>query len=82
MALKIRSGIGAVASVMSKLFHPRKPIHNKYPNRPKNHKLEDFFLVEEDVKVVQQGSDAIPVLSSPMPIFQTNNSMPSSDTSM
>ena len=41
--------------------HPSKPILNNYPNSPKNHKLEGVVLVEEDVKVMRRGSDAIPV---------------------
>ena len=60
--LTIRSVVGAVASVISKLVHPRKPIRDEYPNRKKNHKLKGVFLVEVDAKVVRQEANAILVL--------------------
>ena len=56
---KLHAGVGAVASVMSKFVHPSRPIHHKYPNRPKNHKLQGVILVEVDTKVVWRGADAI-----------------------
>ena len=56
---KLRAGVGAVASVMSKFVHPSKSIHNKYPNRPKNHKLQGVVLVEVDAKVVRRGTNEI-----------------------
>ena len=56
---KLRAGVGAVASVMSKFVHPSRSIRHKYPNRPKNHKLEGVILVEVDAKVVRRGADAI-----------------------
>ena len=56
---KIRASVGAVASVMSKFVHPSRSIRHKYPNRPKNHKLEGVILVEVDAKVVRRGADAI-----------------------
>ena len=56
---KLRSGVGAVASVMSKLFQPSKPVRDNYPNRPKNHKLQGVVLVEVDIKVVRRGANAI-----------------------
>ena len=37
---KLCSGVDAVVSVMSKFVHPSKPIFDKYPNRPNNHKLQ------------------------------------------
>ena len=61
MALKLCAGVGVVASVMSMFAHSIKPIFDKYPNQPKNQNLEGVVLVEEDVKVVRQGADAIPV---------------------
>ena len=56
---KLRSGVGAVASVMSKFVHPSRSICHKYPNRPKNHKLKGFILLEVNAKVVRRGADAI-----------------------
>ena len=56
---KLRAGVGAVASVMSKFVHPSKPIRDKYPNRPKNHKLQGVVLEEVDVKVVRWGANEI-----------------------
>ena len=47
---------------MSKFVHPRKLICDKDPNQPKNQNIEGIVLVEEDVKVVQQGANAILVL--------------------
>ena len=44
---------------MLKFVHLRKPICNKYPNWPKNHKLQRFILVEVDTKVVQWEANAI-----------------------
>ena len=58
---KLCAGVGVVVSVMSKFVHLSKPIRYKYPNRTKNHNLQGVVLVEEDVKVVRQGSNAIPV---------------------
>ena len=56
---KLCAGVGAVAPVMSKFVHPSRSIHHKYPNQPKNHKLEGVILVEVDAKVVWRGADAI-----------------------
>ena len=56
---KLRVGVGDVASVMSKLVHPSKSIRFKYPNRPKNHKLQGVILVEVEAKVVRRGANAI-----------------------
>ena len=56
---KLCAGVGAVTSVMSKFVHPGKPICDKYPNQPKNHKLQGVVLVEVDVKVVWRGANAI-----------------------
>ena len=44
---------------MSKFVHPSRSIRHKYPNRPKNHKLEGVILVEVNAKVVRRGADAI-----------------------
>ena len=59
-SLKLRAGVGSVMSVMSKFVQPRKPICDKYLNLPKNHKLQGVVLVEEDVKFMRRGADAIP----------------------
>ena len=56
---KLRAGVGAVASVMSKFIRPSRSIQHKHPNRPKNHKLEGVILVEVDAKVVRRGADEI-----------------------
>ena len=56
---KLRTGVGAVASVMSKFVHPSRSIRHKYPHRTNNHKLEGFILVEVDAKVVRRGADEI-----------------------
>ena len=61
MAPKLCAGVADVASVMSNFVRPSNPILDKYPNRSKNHKLEGVVLVEEDMKFMQKGSDAIPV---------------------
>ena len=58
-SLKLRAGVGAVASVMSKFVQPIKSIFYKYPNRLKNHKLQGVILVEVDVEVVQRGANVI-----------------------
>ena len=58
---KLRAGVGAVASVMSKYVHPSKSIRDKYPNLPKNHKLQGVVLVEVDAKFVRRGPNAIMV---------------------
>ena len=58
---KLRAGVGAVASVMSKFVHPSKPIRDKYPNWLKKHNLHRVVLVEVDTKVVQRGANAIMV---------------------
>ena len=60
-SLKLRSGVGAVALVMSNFVHPSKSIHHKYPNPPKNHKLQGVILVEVDAKVVRRGANTIMV---------------------
>ena len=60
--LKIRAGIGAIASVMSKFVHPGKQICDKYPNRPKNNNLQGVVSAEVDAKVVRQGANTILVL--------------------
>ena len=46
---------------MSKFVHPSKLIHDKYPNQPKNQKLQGIILVEVDAKVMRRGSNAIMV---------------------
>ena len=56
---KLLAGVGAVSSVMSKFVHPSRSILRKYPNRPKNHKLQGVLLVEVDAKVVRRGANAI-----------------------
>ena len=56
---KICSGVGAIASVMSKFVHLRKQICDNNPNRPKNHKLQGFVLVVVDAKVVRKGANEI-----------------------
>ena len=53
------AGVVAVVLLISKFFHPSKTIFDKYPNRPKNHKLKRVVFVEEDVKFVRQGSNEI-----------------------
>ena len=79
---KIHAGVGAVASGMSKLVHPRRSIRHNYPNRPKNHKLEGVIFVDVDAKVVQQGADAILVFVFTHSISPTKNSTLPRDTSM
>ena len=58
---KLRAGVGAVALLMPKFVQPSNPIRDNYPNRPNNHTLQRVGLVEEDVKFVRRGADAIPV---------------------
>ena len=60
---KLRAGVGAVASVMSKFVHPSRSICHKYPNRPNNHKLEGVILVKVGKKVVRRGAYAILVFA-------------------
>ena len=57
----LRAGVGAVASVISNFVHPSKSIRDKYPNRPKNHKLHGVVLVEVDAKFVRRGANEIMV---------------------
>ena len=78
---KLCSGVGDVVSVMSKFVHPRKPIFDKYPNRPKSHKLQGVVLVEVDAKVVRQGANAILVFVFTHSDFPDKNSTPPSNTS-
>jgi hypothetical protein len=61
MAPNLRAGVGAVAWVMSRFVHPSKPLRDQYPNRPKNHKLEGIILLREEDKVVQRGTEPVPV---------------------
>ena len=56
---KLRSVVGAVASVMLNFVHPSKPIRNNYPNRLNNHNLQGVVLVEVDAKVVPRGANEI-----------------------
>ena len=56
---KLRSGVGAAASVMSNSVHPINIVRNKHPNRLNKHKFQGVILVEIDVKVVRQGANAI-----------------------
>ena len=62
---KLHAGVGAVTSVMSNFVHSSRLICHKYPNRPKNHKLEGVVLLEVDAKVVRRGADAILVFVFP-----------------
>ena len=55
----LRAVVSSFASVMSKFVHPSKPIFNKYPSWPKNHKLQGVVLAEVDAKVVGQGANEI-----------------------
>ena len=80
---KIRASVGAVTSVMSNFVHLSKLIHDKYPNQPKNHKLQGVVLVEVDAKVVRQGANVILVfVFTYFDFSETINSTPPSDTSM
>ena len=79
---ELRAGVGAVASVMSKSVHPINPIRDKYPSRPKYHKLQVVVLVEVGAKVVRRVANAILFFSSTIPIFPTNNYMLPIDTYM
>ena len=52
--MKLCPRIGAVSFVVSRFVYSSKPICDRYPNRPKNHKLEWAVLVEEGEKVLRQ----------------------------
>ena len=56
---KLHAAVGAVASVRSNYIHPSKLFCDKYPNRPKNHKLQGVVLVEVDAKFMRRGANAI-----------------------
>ena len=43
-----------VVSCMSRFIHPSKPIREMYPNRPKDHKLEDLILIAESEISIQR----------------------------
>ena len=79
---KLRSGVIAVASVMSKFVHPIKSIRHKYPNGLNNHKLQWVILVEVDAKVVRRGVNAILVFVFTHFDFPDENSTPPRDISM
>ena len=51
----LRFDVGGVVSRMSMFIHPRKPIYEKYPNRPKAHKLEDLILIVESEISIRRG---------------------------
>ena len=53
--------VADVASVMSKFVQSSNPIHDKYPNRPNNHKIQGGIFLDKDVQVVWRWADAIPV---------------------
>ena len=74
--------VGVVLSVMLKFVRTSKPISDKYPNWPKNHKLKGFVLVEEDLKVVRWGANAISVFVFTHANFPDKKSMLLSNTSM
>ena len=47
-------GKGGLASCISQFIHPIKPMREKYPNRPKTHKLTNLVLIAEDEKKIQR----------------------------
>ena len=55
MTPRLRFGVGRVVICMSRFIHPSKPICEKYPNRPKYHKLEDLILIAESEISIRRG---------------------------
>ena len=55
MTPRLSFGVGGVVSCMSRFNHPSKPIREKYPNRPKAHKLEDLILIAESEISIRRG---------------------------
>ena len=55
MTPRLRFGVGGFVSCMSRLIHPSKHISEKYPNRPKAHKLEDLILIVESKISIRRG---------------------------
>ena len=42
---RLHFGVSGFVSFMSMYIHSSKPIREKYPNRPKAHKLEYLILI-------------------------------------
>ena len=82
MSLMFHARVGAIAYVMSNFVHHINPIKDTYHNRPKNHKLQGVVLVEEDLKVVRRGADAIPVFVFTHDYFPDKNYVLPRDKSM
>ena len=55
MTPRLRFGVDGVVSCMSRFTQPSKPIREKYPNRPKYHKLEDLILIAESEISIRRG---------------------------
>ena len=51
----LRFGVGGFVICMYRFIHPSKPIHEKYPNRSKAHKLEDLILIAESEISIRRG---------------------------
>ena len=49
-------GKWGLASCISQLIHPSKPIRENYLNRPNTHKLEKLVLIAEDEKKIRRNS--------------------------
>ena len=41
-------GKGGITSYISRFIHPSRPIKEKYPNRPKTHKIENLVWIAEE----------------------------------
>ena len=57
MPPKLRPGVGAIASCISRFIHPSKPIREKNPNRQKGHKLEGCIIIDQVEKTIKRGSE-------------------------
>ena len=52
---------GGLERFISLFIFPIKPIREKYPSRPKTHKLDNLVLIAEDKNTIQRNSDIINV---------------------
>ena len=55
MTPRLRFGVGGFVSCMSRLIHPSQHTSEKYPTRPKAHKLEDLILIAESEISIRRG---------------------------
>ena len=62
--LQLQPIIGAIPWCMSRYIQPSGPIHKRYINLPKGHKLEGLILVGERNRSLRRRGVEIPMYSS------------------